>query len=596
MSANPRPSDLQPFRLNGRLVDPASGEIRQLRTGTTERLEPRAMQVLVELAQAGGQFVSRQVLFDAVWGDRVVTEDSLTGAVRSIRRALDDDHQNPRFVETRKSVGYRLLVPPRAASPTLPARKTMLAVACTLMLALALWFWQRYESTPQGLTTVAVLPFITLSPDTPDYLGPLLTDSVILRIGQQPGTRVYSRESVMRYSNANDLAQAANVLAPDLLVTGTVVMNQNQVRVNVRLIEPERLTQVWATQHEGPLGDALLLQDNLGNSISAQLGAEIHRAFDAPDLPEDDMQRLFKARYQLVAGRDESLQEALGSFKDLTASYPNLGLAWQGRAEAQLELVKAYSLPASALGDAMDSALSAERILGESPYLHRMIGQIALFGRFDYLEAERRYQRALAQNPSDTVAQRRYAWLLVAQRRFEEAQSQWQVTRVLDPATYDSTEIAYLKLYAGQYREAAQDFERLARDTPVSIPLLRGQFVAYRLAGDTRAKNVLRELVSRSLPDSPEPAEDMGVEALLALLLKNQAYQSKVAGAGYAALASRKGQAIDLLTAAVRERDPYVIYLACLPELQSLHDDPRFEQLMASIKQPLDHIAVASRD
>ena len=60
------------------------------RNGTTVRLSPRAIGVLVELVSAQGQVVSRGALLDKVWHDVIVTDESLSQAVSEVRRALQD--------------------------------------------------------------------------------------------------------------------------------------------------------------------------------------------------------------------------------------------------------------------------------------------------------------------------------------------------------------------------------------------------------------------------------------------------------------------------------------------------------------------------
>jgi Tol biopolymer transport system component/DNA-binding winged helix-turn-helix (wHTH) protein len=79
--------------------------------GGCVRLEPKAMGVLLELAKDPGEVVSRQHLLERVWGPEMATDDVLSRAISELRRALGDDTRNPRFIETVRGAGYRLLVP-----------------------------------------------------------------------------------------------------------------------------------------------------------------------------------------------------------------------------------------------------------------------------------------------------------------------------------------------------------------------------------------------------------------------------------------------------------------------------------------------------
>ncbi|MEL6704834.1 MAG: winged helix-turn-helix domain-containing protein [Bacteroidota bacterium] len=83
-------------------------------------VEPRVMAVLTYLAQHAGQVVTRSDLLDAVWADVVVNEDALTRAVSELRKLFGDDPRAPRFVETVRGRGYRLIAPVTWASDTTP--------------------------------------------------------------------------------------------------------------------------------------------------------------------------------------------------------------------------------------------------------------------------------------------------------------------------------------------------------------------------------------------------------------------------------------------------------------------------------------------
>jgi Tol biopolymer transport system component/DNA-binding winged helix-turn-helix (wHTH) protein len=100
--------DVAPFRIGAFRVDP---ELNRLSgPGGTEQLQPRLMHVLACLAAREGAFTAREELLATVWRDTVVGEDSLTRAISSLRQALTDDPAAPRYIETIRKGGYRLLV------------------------------------------------------------------------------------------------------------------------------------------------------------------------------------------------------------------------------------------------------------------------------------------------------------------------------------------------------------------------------------------------------------------------------------------------------------------------------------------------------
>jgi Tol biopolymer transport system component/DNA-binding winged helix-turn-helix (wHTH) protein len=81
------------------------------RNGTTTRLEPKVMQVLVTLASSAGEVITREQLRGAVWPDVFVGEDVLIRAISELRHAFADDPRSPHVIETVPKVGYRLIAP-----------------------------------------------------------------------------------------------------------------------------------------------------------------------------------------------------------------------------------------------------------------------------------------------------------------------------------------------------------------------------------------------------------------------------------------------------------------------------------------------------
>ena len=84
-------------------------EFRIARSGATVALEPKTLRVLCYLLRNPGRVVTKQELLDHVWGDVAVVESSLTRAVALLRKALDDDMREPKFIATVPKAGYRFI-------------------------------------------------------------------------------------------------------------------------------------------------------------------------------------------------------------------------------------------------------------------------------------------------------------------------------------------------------------------------------------------------------------------------------------------------------------------------------------------------------
>lgn len=80
------------------------------------------MLVLLLLAKRPGEVWSRQALLDEIWKDSVVGEEILTRAISELRRAFKDKARDPRFIETIRNHGYRLIETPQVLNRQLAAK------------------------------------------------------------------------------------------------------------------------------------------------------------------------------------------------------------------------------------------------------------------------------------------------------------------------------------------------------------------------------------------------------------------------------------------------------------------------------------------
>ncbi|WP_102795330.1 winged helix-turn-helix domain-containing protein [Bowmanella denitrificans] len=100
------------FFLGPWLVDPTTNCISQQER--LVQLEPKAMDVLLCLCKAQGQVISAQQIVVNCWGSNEIGDNSLHKVINQLRRALDDSASAPRFIETIRKRGYRILAEVRS--------------------------------------------------------------------------------------------------------------------------------------------------------------------------------------------------------------------------------------------------------------------------------------------------------------------------------------------------------------------------------------------------------------------------------------------------------------------------------------------------
>lgn len=104
-----------PFRVGPWIVDPASRKIRSESadpadpTDEAQRLGHKPLTVLQVLAQTPGVVVTKDELIERVWDGAATTDDAVMAVVYELRKALGDDARSPRYVETIRQRGYRLV-------------------------------------------------------------------------------------------------------------------------------------------------------------------------------------------------------------------------------------------------------------------------------------------------------------------------------------------------------------------------------------------------------------------------------------------------------------------------------------------------------
>ena len=203
----------EPFELGDWLVDAPGNRLR--RGDEVRPLRHKAMALLVLLARRPGETVTRDEIVDAVWdGNRFVAPKAINTAVWTIRQALGDDPDAPRYLETIAKKGYRLIAPVKAVAASalpqvpIPAPRRHswpMFAGVALLLAVFVGMWQPWRHVAPAGASLPVATPLTQNPGL-EYLGRLSPDGRLLAFawwqGQGAG-QLYLRD-------AADLAAACH--------------------------------------------------------------------------------------------------------------------------------------------------------------------------------------------------------------------------------------------------------------------------------------------------------------------------------------------------------------------------------------------------
>jgi pimeloyl-ACP methyl ester carboxylesterase/DNA-binding winged helix-turn-helix (wHTH) protein len=96
------------YRFDDFQIDDDKFELTE--AGVDVKVEPQVLEVLLCLIRARDRVVTKEELLDEVWGDRFVSEASITSRIKAARRVLGDDGQRQRCIRTVHGRGYRFVL------------------------------------------------------------------------------------------------------------------------------------------------------------------------------------------------------------------------------------------------------------------------------------------------------------------------------------------------------------------------------------------------------------------------------------------------------------------------------------------------------
>jgi DNA-binding winged helix-turn-helix (wHTH) protein/tetratricopeptide (TPR) repeat protein len=315
------------------------------RKGVRVKLQDQPFRVLILLLERPGEIVTRDELRQKLWpeGTFVDFDGSLNVILKKLRAALDDDPDNPRFIETVPRRGYRFIAPvaveraavepppsangamlagpaelgidKRPLAPTLPnvppRRRLIYAVSAAVLLVLAGLGWyvrrdfSRVRTVPVQPTattvpilrkSVAVLGFHNLSGQVDDgWLATAFSEMLSTELAAGEKLRLVSGEDVANLRLASPWSQSDTLgkettarigtsLNSDVLVLGSYASvgrpERSQLRLDVRL-QDARTGEILAEVAE--IGSS----QNFFQLIS-RIGAKLRDRLGVPGVAEAD--------------------------------------------------------------------------------------------------------------------------------------------------------------------------------------------------------------------------------------------------------------------------------------------------------------------
>lgn len=361
-------------------------------------------------------------------------------------------------------------VPAQSAGARRRARPAVALLALGGLAVLTWVLWPR-AATPEG--SIAVLPFVNLSPSTDnEYFSDGLTEEIITRLAVIPDLKVISRTSAMHYKGSRkSLREIANELNVAHILEGSVRENEGTVRVSAQLVDARSDAHLWANSYEYDRRTPFRVQEEIAREVARTLEVElgdrtrrllVRRGTSDPEALEFYRRGRFLwslrtreaheqalAYFEKAATRDSTYADAYGGMADVYLTSWQLNQTQRTEAEAR-KRHKWAADRAIALDDESADARTAYAL--------------SLWWQKDWPGAARELRRAIELNAGNSMAHTWLSLVLLGMGHLDEARREARLGYELDPFAvvpsvvegWESFTAHEYDLSLAQYRRATQ--------------------------------------------------------------------------------------------------------------------------------------------
>jgi serine/threonine-protein kinase len=453
--------------------------------------------------------------------------------------------------------------------------------------------------------SIAVLPFADLSPGRDQTaFSSGITDDLITKLSSLGQLKVISRQSVMRYGNADkDIRLIGKELGVESILEGSIQREGDNLRVNVKLTRVADGSNLWGETYDRKVESIFSVQDEISKAVVNALRIELVAGQDYMLVKrytqDPDAYNLYvEGRLNWNRRTEEGLRESIEYFQKAIAKDPKFALAYAGIADAYGFLGRlGFARPAEVYPkakEAAEKALDIDDALAE--------GYIALaFVKYNYdwnwLDAEIDFNWAIGLNPNYATAYQYYGSLLANLGRFDEAMAKFEKSRELDPSSMPiKASIASLYYYTRQLDQAIRLWRELQKTDP-GINWVHGYLgLAYLQKGSPR--KALEELERTARLPGGSTLGSFGRACVFAATGKKEKAEAELRAlverskqtyvpfyylAVISAALGDKERAFEYLAMSYAEKDAEMVYLKYDPQLDTLRDDPRFDDWLGKM-------------
>ena len=349
------------------------------------------------------------------------------------------------------------------------------------VLAFALWGvvatgWLLFEERPErsselgseNLASIAVLPFLNMSPDSAnEYFSDGVTEEIITALSRLKGLRVMSRSATFRYKGTDiDPREVGRELGVATILEGSVRKEAARVRITAQLIDVANGFHLWSENYDRRYEAIFDIQDDVSEKIAEALRVRLTES-DQESIQRratEDLEAYeyySRGRHEFYKYTPEGNAAAIGFFERALERDPNFALALAGLSLCQSQYInRGWSDDEEWL---VKAEAAARRALEIDPHLaeaHFALGFVYERRRM-YDEEEAEMKVVLTLNPNHAHGHDSLGDVYFSRGLLDEALVEYAIALRLDPflpPSHYRTGAAYF--FKGQFEEALRAYRK----------------------------------------------------------------------------------------------------------------------------------------
>ena len=450
--------------------------------------------------------------------------------------------------------------------------------------------------------TVLVAPFSDHSPGSDqEYFCQGLGQEIIHALSGMEEIRLVAWNS----AGGTDMRETADRLSAAIMIAGSVRKAGSELRISMNLIDSASGCYIWSGSIDRTLDNIFAVQEEVARIVAEQLKAELAGTHSKGTRGPGNLAAYnlyVQGRYHLNQRTEEGLRKAVEFFEKAIVEDAQYSHAYSGLADSY-SLLGHYGVltPAEVWTKAASNAAWAVLQDENSGEAHTSLAHVKSTQDWDWLGAQREFQRAIALNPRYPTAHHWYAVSCLAPLgKLEEAREEMMLAQALDPiSSIIARDLARIHYYRQDFEAALEQCDHAIELNPHFPPAYwilglvqeqRGELdesaAAFQRAIQLSPESpIMQAALGRTLALSGKQSQAVRIlEELHQRAAKRYVSPFELAGLHFAL--GQADQGFEWLSKAFQDRCFELIAIQVDPRFKALKGTPRFHALFSQLGLP----------